>query len=787
MDEKPTPTDQLEERLEILLKKHDLFAREINQLKKEIYWIKRAEAQKATSDQDTITEKESDVVLTNANQSTEEKEYMPPKTQYLPPSYRQNPYLSSDESGEESSNIEKFIGENLINKIGIAITIIGISIGVKYSIDHGLISPATRIVLGYLAGLTLLFFGIKLKAKYENYSAVLVSGAMAVFYFITYATYTYYGLFPQVAAFTMMVAITIFTVIAALKYDKKVIALIGQVGAYAIPFLLSDDSGNAVILFSYMTIINTGILVVAVRKHWEPLYYAAFVLTWLIFVLWFSNDYQPYADFEIAMLFLGLFFVLFYMTFLGYHLLQSREFEGSDIPLLLTNSAIFYGLGYIILNGQKGWEGYLGTFTLLNALIHGSVSVAIYFREHKDRNLFYFIAGLALVFVTIAIPVQLDGNWVTMLWAGEMALLFWIGRTRKIAVFETLSYPIMVLTFLSLIHTWSVGYFNPSFEAIEGAMLPLFNGYFLTTLVVASSYGFLYLINADEQYSSAIANREDFLNLVTIVIPSVFLFTVYFAFRNEIAFYWDHMHFNAVVKATGSWNKYYTDFYCSNLLHLNNIWQINYTLFFLSVLSFLNIRYQKSRSLGLVNLGLNFLITVVALTAGLFLLNKLGVKIDNSATLSEKHSFFNVWIRYSLFGFLALLFVISHRYIRQDFMIINDRMGFDLILYTSIICVASSELINWMNFAGSADSYKLGLSILWGIYSLLVVTLGIWKKKKHLRIGAIVLFAATLLKLFLYDLTHLDTISKTIVFVSLGILLLVISFIYNKFKNYISD
>ena len=54
-------------------------------------------------------------------------------------------------------------------------------------------------------------------------------------------------------------------------------------------------------------------------------------------------------------------------------------------------------------------------------------------------------------------------------------------------------------------------------------------------------------------------------------------------------------------------------------------------------------------------------------------------------------------------------------------------------------------------------------------------------------IGAMVLFGITLAKLFLYDIASLNTISKTIVFVSLGILLLVISFLYNKFKDKIVD
>jgi uncharacterized membrane protein len=92
-----------------------------------------------------------------------------------------------------------------------------------------------------------------------------------------------------------------------------------------------------------------------------------------------------------------------------------------------------------------------------------------------------------------------------------------------------------------------------------------------------------------------------------------------------------------------------------------------------------------------------------------------------------------------------------------------------------------------MELAGSSSSDKLGLSILWGLYSLLLIALGIWKSKKYLRIGAILLFGVTLIKLFFYDISHLSTISKTIVFLSLGILLLIISFLYNKFKNRIAD
>src|SRR5690606_14413124 len=135
------------------------------------------------------------------------------------------------------------------------------------------------IILGYLMGTGLLVIGMKLKLKYEGFSAVLVSGAMAIFYFITYLGYDLYNLLPQVVTFALMLLFTVFTVFAAIRYNRQVIAHIGLVGAYAVPFLLGDGSGSVVVLFSYIAIINVGILGLALRKYWKPVYYAAFIWT----------------------------------------------------------------------------------------------------------------------------------------------------------------------------------------------------------------------------------------------------------------------------------------------------------------------------------------------------------------------------------------------------------------------------------------------------------------------------------------------------------------------------
>jgi len=88
-----------------------------------------------------------------------------------------------------------------------------------------------------------------------------------------------------------------------------------------------------------------------------------------------------------------------------------------------------------------------------------------------------------------------------------------------------------------------------------------------------------------------------------------------------------------------------------------------------------------------------------------------------------------------------------------------------------------------MDILGYTNQYKLGLSIIAGLYALTLIFIGIRNKKKHLRINAIILLGATLVKVFFYDLASLTTIAKTIVLIILGVILLIASFLYNKFKH----
>lgn len=767
--------DQLLEKLDALTKRQNKFSVEIHNLRVEVEELKNKEISKETKqDRPVIVNTVSEIVKEKQT-DTHQK-------------YEQQKARPSKRPQKVKSDLEKFIGEDLISKIGIAITVIGVAIGAKYSIEHDLISPITRIILGYLTGLGLLGFGLKLKKKYKNYSAVLVSGAMAIMYFMTFLCYSFYHLLPQMIAFGLMLVFTAYTVVTAINYNKQVIAHIGLVGAYAVPFLLSDGSGKVAILFAYMTIINIGILVIAFKKYWKPLYYSSFGLTWLIYFSWYLSKYQTNEHLALALIFLIVFFAIFYMKFLAYKLLQKEKFEVHDIILLLLNSFIFYGIGYAILANHMTGEHLLGLFTFCNAVVHFFVSMLIDRQKLADQKLFYLVLGLVFLFLTISIPVQLNGNWVTLLWTGEAALLFWLGRTKKGPLYESLSYPLMLLAFFSIIHDWSIAYSGFCTENPGAGITLFFNINFLTSILFIGAFSLITHLHINKNYTSALVVSKEFSRIISYSIPAILLISIYYAFRIEIVHYWNQLYKASALSIDAENQQGIDYFWDYDLSKMKTIWLINYTMLFVSLLSFVNIKKIKNLQLGIINLGLITLVLGVFLVQGLFLLSELRESYLQQTLAEYYHrGIFHLGIRYVSFAFVAFTLIACYKQFRQKFIKRDFSMAFDLVLHISVLWISSSELINWMDIIEASQSYKLVLSILWGVYSLFLIVLGIWKKKKHLRIGAFALFGVTLIKLFFYDISHLNTIAKTIVFVSLGVLLLVISFLYNKYKHIISD
>lgn len=780
------------EKLEMLLQKQAAFSQELQEIKREINALQSSEpSEKSVPKQATphptpavhSEQKPPSPFAPKPNQPKKEPSLAMPPTGTT--SHRvENP--TPPKRPKSRREMEKFIGENLINKIGIAILIIGVAIGAKYSIEHDLISPLTRIILGYITAIGLLAIGFKLKKKYLNYSAVLVSGAMAIMYFITYSAYAYYDLFQQEVAFGLMALFTVFTVLASLNYDKQIIAHIGLVGAYAVPFLLSDGSGKVEVMFTYMAIINAGILFISFRKDWKPLLIVSFALTWLIYLAWFIFNYRENKHFNLAVIFSALFFIQFYVAFLANKLSKKQLFQASDILLLFGNAFLFYGVGIALLDDHETGQELLGVFTLANAILHFIVSAIIYKSKLADQNLIYLTSGLVLVFLTITFPVQLDGNWVTILWATEAALLFWVGRTKVVPIYEKLSFILIGLAVMSLVHDWDFAT-NHRFYDSDHPYSPVLNRHFLTAMFLVAAFSFMLVINRKTQFHTEKLLNSGRIRNLRFALAAVVTGVVYMAFQIEIDLVFKAMYNASEIPVMGE-GDYPSTYHNSAISEFKSVWLANYNLLFVMALSVINMRWLRSRIFGLINLGFTVVSVLFFLLLGLFALSEL----RESYITQDLAEFYDrgidlLIIRYISLALLALTLAVTFLHVRMNFIKAKLRIAFEAFLHITVWWVLSSELIHWLDLTDFGQSYKLGLSILWGVYSLFVIILGIWKRKQYLRISAMVLFGITLIKLFFYDIAHLDTLSKTIVFISLGIILLIISFLYNKFTKSIGD
>ena len=345
----------------------------------------------------------------------------------------------------------------------------------------------------------------------------------------------------------------------------------------------------------------------------------------------------------------------------------------------------------------------------------------------------------------------------------------------------------MFLVFLSILHDWTTVYstYDPQLTATR--IITFFNTNFLTSLFVIASFGFITYLHTQKRYLSPLVASNFLVKIMNYAIPAFLLIVLFFSFIMEISTYWNQMYMDSVVAKNQDLTvpQHFQD---ENILRYSTISIINYSLLFLSILSFANILKLKSSLLGMINLGLSTIALCVFLTLGLFTLGELRESYL-SQTLSEFYyrGGFTIGIRYISFVFAGLIVFSVYKYVRWSLLPADLKIEFDLLLHITILTIAGNELLTWMDLYEPGQSYKLGLSILFGIYALLLVALGIRKKKVHLRIAAIVLFAGTLIKLFFYDISYLNTISKTIVFVSLGVLLLIISFLYNKYRKLIFD
>ena len=665
---------------------------------------------------------------------------------------------------KEERDYEKFIGENIANKIGIAVLVLGISFFIKYAIDKDWIHESGRVIIGLISGGILIGFAHYFRNQYRSFSSVLVGGGLSVFYFSIAFAFHQYHLISQTTAFISMVIISGLGVFLSLFYNRQELAILATIGGFITPFLVSTGQDNYSALFTYLCILNAGLMVLAWFKRWPAINSIALIFTTLIYGGWLtrrltiSTDPLPRAD---ALLFA----TLFYLLFIAMHIINTirlkNKFRSFDFMLLLSTSALYYLAGMLILDDWQQGD-YKGLFTGLLGLFNGILAFIFYRDKNTDRNFVSLLIGLTLSFLSMVAPVQFDGNDITLFWAAETVTLYWLFMRSRIVLLKLTSVLIAGLMLFSLLGHWISVYLNQT----HTSMPVIINSGFVTGLVVAVAvllYNFLQRKEKDAVFYIGIpagSIRTTTLILGICISYLTGILEIHFQFSSR----------NPDTPASAIYLQLYS--YCCIML-----------LLFL---------FRKDKAAPLLRLSLTlfaFFIYIWGLSAtrtfSLYLM-------ENGKGIY----FLAHWIAVLLL--LWLLYQLIRFFFKKENEKWNDyRLVFTWLTTSGIIVLLSVEMyqvIFWSNYLDASDwawwenlYYKAGLSILWGLCSFAMMWMGMKKDFKTLRIISLTLFTITIVKLFLYDIVNIPPGGKIAAFILLGILLLAVSFMYQRLKKILLD
>jgi uncharacterized membrane protein len=336
-------------------------------------------------------------------------------------------------SRADDGNFEAMVAGRWLNYVGILALLFAVTFFLKYAFDNNWVGPRGRVGIGLLAGSVLYPWSQHLLARgYKYFSEGIAGLGAAVLYLSLWAGWHYYHIFPQDIAFMAMIVVTAVTLLVAVGRNSERIAFLALVGGLITPILVSTGENHEVSLFTYLTILGAGVLAIAWVRDWKSLPPVQFLATLVYFWGWYSEFYRA-DELATTVLFATVFFVLF-AALPAVRSWRDGEFSGLEVGIVLVNSLAYLGALRQMLWPDNRWALTVAVLVLAAAHLAAERMLPEK-RGTKVRVARILYAGLALMFVTLAIPIRLDGRWITIAWAVQGAVLIWSGlRVRFAAV-----------------------------------------------------------------------------------------------------------------------------------------------------------------------------------------------------------------------------------------------------------------------------------------------------------------------------------------------------------------
>lgn len=639
-----------------------------------------------------------------------------------------------DESSSKETNYEKFIGENLFGKIGILVFIIGIGFFVKYAIDQNWINETARTILGYAVGAGMLVLAERLHRRYHAFSSLLAGGAFGVFYLITAIAFHYYELFSQTVSFVILCATTVFMSVVSILYDRRELAVTALVGGFLAPFIVSTDSGSIITLQTYISILNVGMFCLAMYKKWGILPVVAFCFTYII--LWMttltSGDLATPVCYIILLAFATLFYLIFLLPVIFILRTQcSGNMRRAMLTVVTADSFLYLLYGNYVLEHCDTAFAKDGFIAFFIAVVNLAVYLYLRFRIAGQNTLRNFMLALTITFVSIGIPMQFDTANLVMLWAAEAVLLLWLFTREKDRIFEVGAVVLSLLTIASLLFYRLLG--TPLADPGDSLFL---NGNFLVMLFI-SAVAFVVAIILQR-------NRDLFSEDRRLIAYSPCNAVAYaIGFGILYVAFWDDFHIHV-----GSPVADYASLLSANVL--------------LCVGAFV----LRNR-FGMDRYKVPYDVTVY-LAAGLYA----AAVWNNASTEADllRWVMTFVTIAYLAYVMRGLLLAMPD----------NRNQHTEFAIIATLVWLTGTRLLV-MSF--HEENFSTAFSLSLGLAAFILMCAGMRYHSKEVRIVSLAEFGIVLGKLIFNDVWTMSALGKIIVFISLGILLLTLSFLYQKLKD----
>lgn len=501
-------------------------------------------------------------------------------------------------------------------------------------------------------------------------------------------------------------------------------------------------------------------LLLSYFKKWPIINKLALGFTVLFFGTWVMiTDLSPTKPGGWALAFSSLFFIQFLGMNLVHNFVRKIKFNAWEFIQLTSITALFYGTAIYILSTHD-FGLTTGGLTIALSLFYTALALFAKLRSGTDKALIYLLIGKAITFITITPLLLFEGDYMTLFWSIEAVFILFLGQYANMRILKNASIILTSIGLLGLAKDWIDTYsiFKPN-------LTPFANGTFFTSLfsVITLIVTFI-LVQREKEEKALFIHKGAYHFTIGALIFAIGYLTLLF----ELTFQLNHLYFSQGEELV-LW-----------LFHLSLI-----------ILGLVIARVRKSDLMSQIFFFISCVATVAYLIFGQE--NNYGILFETARSTGKESYYYLHFLQTA--GIIALLILLKRGIgkIAESKDVIN---GFTAVIAIVGLVIATVELDQILGF-GYGGKYGLtkvfshtrteGYTILWGLYSFVLMIWGMRKQIRMIRILALVLFSVTLLKLFLFDIQHITEAGKIVAFISLGVLLLVVSFLYQKLKALIVD